>query len=286
MLELVSRIQLPESKISAFRNDGLLKLDGLFTPEAIQILRAIVANQYDDKQPLMGDMFSRINYDIGSKDEAIDRICDSKNFKYLINSLIAERIFFTQGLHFELEQARSKGFPWHFGLLSFNYIQPDDMAYSIWIPLDEIDIEAQRGGMAYISEKAYSAREDLKKTALSYKYICSGDLEKENYVGDAFLGSDDHLFSQISMEDSFKIGDALIFNRFVWHKSVPLGAGPMQSRRAFVMRFVSNTARYNLPLLKDCAELGHNVYSNYGETFKDIGDNDLISSSEFANKLI
>jgi len=53
----------------------------------------------------------------------------------------------TEAQGFEWSKSRT-GFPWHYDSLSFRYIRPQDSAYSIWIPLDKVDVERGGGSMA------------------------------------------------------------------------------------------------------------------------------------------
>jgi len=286
MNDPVNKIILSDDEIKQYREGGVLKIKNLFPPESVERFRNIIEEEYDENQPLMGDCFSRLNYDIGNEGSHTKNVCRSKELKRIINSLIDERILFTQGIYFELEQSKSTGFIWHFGMQSFNYIMPTDLSYSIWIPLDEIDAKGQSGGMAYIPESDFSAKEDVKKTVDLYKHVSVGEIDGDPYGGGTMLGANDDLYDTIAREESFNLGDALIFNRFVWHKSVMLKPGPLKKRRAYVMRFISGTASYNTHLLEVCRERGHDVYSKYGDSFKDLGHGDLISSSEYANELI
>ncbi|MDR3439474.1 hypothetical protein [Telmatospirillum sp.] len=47
------------------------------------------------------------------------------------------------------------------------------------------------------------------------------------------------------VEDDFELGDALIFDKYVIHRSIMLNDGPLELRSAFVMRFVCETSRYD-----------------------------------------
>jgi hypothetical protein len=47
------------------------------------------------------------------------------------------------------------------------------------------------------------------------------------------------------VEDSFEPGDALIFDKYVMHRSARLGEGPLDSRLAYALRFSSVSTRYD-----------------------------------------
>ncbi len=47
-------------------------------------------------------------------------------------------VVFMQGIGFELKP-NQKGFPWHNDIYSFCYIMPEDLGYTLWIPLYPIN---------------------------------------------------------------------------------------------------------------------------------------------------
>ena len=49
-----------------------------------------------------------------------------------------------------------------------------------------------------------------------------------------------------NVEDDFKLGDILLFNKNVIHRSIKLEEGKLESRGAFVMRFISQSSSYDL----------------------------------------
>ncbi len=53
------------------------------------------------------------------------------------------------------------------------------------------------------------------------------------------------LLDHFAVEDSFEPGDAPIFDKYVLHRSVQLGEGPVPSRLAYALRFSSVGARYD-----------------------------------------
>jgi hypothetical protein len=58
-------------------------------------------------------------------------------------------------------------------------------------------------------------------------------------------GDADHAAAH-RVEDDFKPGDALLFNKMVIHLSVMPGEGPLPRRAAYVMRFVDAGSHYDL----------------------------------------
>ncbi|NEP29063.1 hypothetical protein [Moorena sp. SIO3I6] len=58
------------------------------------------------------------------------------------------------------------------------------------------------------------------------------------------------MLSTYGESDDFEIGDALLFDKEVIHRSCPLTEGPIETRRAFVMRFVEADSSYDLDRVK------------------------------------
>ena len=53
------------------------------------------------------------------------------------------------------------------------------------------------------------------------------------------------------VEDDFKPGDALLFNKMVVHRSIMLGDGVLPRRAAYVMRFIDAGSHYDLQRAKN-----------------------------------
>lgn len=287
MTGLVNRIRLPASVTEQYKNAGAIKIEGVLTANALSGIEKLL-KESDGRETATvngNHIFSRALYDVGNKHPVTKDLCDSVELKNLINQLFLNRFYFTQGIYFELEKNKSPGLQWHFGRLSFNYIMPYDVGFTIWIPLDEIDPTRQGGGLAYIPENEYSAREDYKKAALLYEYTEKGKIDK-SFAESVRPGALPDLFDAAAREESFKPGDVFLFNKFIWHKSVPLREGPLTKRRAFVMRFVSNQARYNEKFLSLTEFMGLGEYSRYGRMYSDLKHGDLLCESEFAGEPI
>jgi hypothetical protein len=264
--------------------NGFIKLSGLLKKELVKSLTNFIDIGYESVNDDEEDFFSRQAYDVGNNDTLIRSIYEDHLFKKVINDLVDERLFFTQGIFFELKKNVSRGFPWHFGYLSFNFVMPYDMAYTIWIPLDVICSKKQGGGMAYIPQDLFSATEDAKKFALA-RDLLADEFSEEEFENMNNFGLCERLFDSVCQEDDFALGDVFIFNRFVWHKSVPLRDGPLAKRRAYVMRLVSENASYNRNLLEKSSS-GVSQYSTYGFRFEDIKHGERIVDSKFSNDII
>src|SRR3990167_3628787 len=116
-------------------------------------------------------------------------------------------------------------------------------------------IQQQAGGMRYVPRDVISGE-------FMYDYIdpavfrClderikSGGIAFDDYVAlrDEPLNSPGigRLLEYFSVEDDYELGDALLFDKYVIHRSVKLGEGELETRDAFSLRFIADDSRYDL----------------------------------------
>jgi hypothetical protein len=145
----------------------------------------------------------------------------------------------------------NEGLQWHFAFRTFSAIKPDDMAYTLWMPLDEIDPARQAGGMAYASATVYSGREETKLLVQACRHVDDQAFIKETLGRIAnFRALRDTVLEKNRVEDAFAPGDALLFDRYTFHRSVPLRPGPIPARRAVAFRIVDANATFNPALFE------------------------------------
>jgi len=236
----VNEVKLSEADKDEFRRTRAIKLKGLFTTEGIEALRSLVGDA-----EIAGDRVVReVAYDVGNESSIIQEICGSPALRRTFAELFDTRVMFSQGLYFG-HSADLRGFPWHFGLQSFAYIRHQDVAVSMWVPLDPIDTDGQAGGFTWVPRdfvSAYGASQMLARLLMDG----DGTPEQYDYISrwyrdDSAFSSE--LFDRHRIEPSFDLGDCVLFDRYVWHRSCEMRPGPRQLRRAYVMRFVDYNAR-------------------------------------------
>ncbi|NEQ80945.1 MAG: hypothetical protein F6K26_12040 [Moorea sp. SIO2I5] len=285
---LVNKITISPDEKNYFAENGFIKLKKLLTHEAIDELRNLIAQSHQVKkvpESYSGD-FSRMGY--YQENAVTQKIYSHENFKNTLKQLIENELIFTQGLGFELKPNR-KGFRFHLDLVSFNFIKPEDLAYSIWIPLVPINTKDQHGGMAYVPRKAYPTSGYY---ALRYELIQHKDFaefcqtEEFNYFEFFYTSKvEDMVLEKNKVEDNFEVGDALLLDKFVWHRSVPLLEGKLPSRMAYTMRFVDSQARYSKIFLDGLYSLiksnGDHTLTSFGYKLTDLKEGDCISKSKF-----
>ncbi|MFT3770501.1 MAG: phytanoyl-CoA dioxygenase family protein [Minicystis sp.] len=299
MAAYVNPIELDGASSNQIRRDGYLKLAGLFTPDAVEGFRALLASQLRQledrgKDPLVkhagGGEFAGYSNNVDLRGDVVKGIRESAELRRLCAQLDDGRWLLTQGLGFEISSAQ-KGLGWHWGFRSFCFTGVEDQGYTLWIPLDEVDPEKQNGGLPVVSESIYSGREETKMLAA----YCHGQEDTtllmaaaQNFAGWSSLRNavlDKHM-----VEHAYQPGDALLFSRFVFHKSAPFLEGPQKRRRAFVMRLIPASATFNPQLFAEATSLFtkfnmHTHEDPVGLRLTDLKAGDPLGNSQFLARL-
>jgi len=284
---LVGRIDVTPEQARTLRDEGALKLEKFLTAEGVGALREMVEAEL---RGAGGGEFQRARYDVGNRNAVTRSLLESAELRSMFRALIPRRLVFTQGIGFELTPGKA-GLDWHFDFLSFSFFHPRDQGYTVWIPFERIDPAGQHGGLQVVPETVYSGRD---KMLLSYRHVMRGPEVIERLGGrDAYRAqmpcseSERIVLDAAAVEPAFEPGDALVTDRFVWHRSVPLAPGPLRRRLAFILRFVDADARYDGTF---CRRLGEfavafgnpNFSTAFGLSFTDLQDGDRMGGSRFA----
>ena len=247
--------QLSEEAIQKFKDAGYLKLNNFLSKDFVMYLLEHVRLQVCPPKDNFGAQFSKFKYDIMNSDQQVLLFVTSNEFASIVHQLISQTIFFTQGIGFSLEKNKGSGFPWHVGTQSFGFQRLEDYGVTIWIPLVPIRTKEQGGGMAYVPKNKLSGKFVYQHVDSLPGYISKlveGKTKEEGLeiflsVKHSLLNSPTMgpLLMSLAEEDDFELGDALIFDKYVIHRSIPLREGHIDIRHAFVMRFSCIDARYN-----------------------------------------
>jgi len=254
-MHYVNEVNVNELK-EKFEKQGFVKIENLFSKEFVIYLKEKVDKSIEAPIDKYQTGFNRIAFDLFNDDKTIINLMRDDYFRHVMTTVTSEKLFFTQALAFELEKNKSTGFPWHIGTQSFGYQQASDFGCTIWMPLDEINTKIQRGGMAYVPENIISGDFMYDKIDPSIaKYIFDRNSKNDNPQLEDYLSLRDGVLNDKSMkklldyfciEDDFKLGDILLFNKNVIHRSIKLEEGGLDSRGAFVMRFIGESSSYDL----------------------------------------
>lgn len=253
--DFANDFHLTEEQVEQFHTIGFLKLPGFFNNSVLASLRRRVEAELDNAPANFQAEFRRLKYDFETSREELYALLAQPYFRRTMAALTERTMFLTFEMCFELEKNVSKGFPWHVGVQSFGYQRAHDYACTIWAPLDPVDPAGQHGGMQYVPRTVLSAEfvyeyvEPALVESLRVRAARGEPIELADYFAlrEGVLNSPamrDILQAQ-AVEDGFEPGDALIFDKYVVHRSRQLGEGPLARRDAFVMRFVDSTSRYD-----------------------------------------
>lgn len=283
-----------------YKENGFSSIRGFINEAMIERLSHIIETTGN------GTTFDTIKknaYNTAINDEYVKSIVQDKSLAKLIGSLGYGDCIFTDGVIFETDQ-NLFGFDWHLDITSFKYIYPEDKAFSIWVTLDPIDPKQQDGGLTMLSTAVHSGKEFFKlqskvtkslydglykipniyKTLLEPKYRNEEEktfkklfpfIQKKfpHLFSDSIYisGFTRNLFDSEGLGYTLSAGDAIIFDKNVFHRSNPLKQGPMNSRKAFVMRFIEASSKFNaINALKaggDDSVLISKIVRNPGMTF-------------------
>lgn len=289
-----ARPSLDAEAIDRFRQHGMLKLKRIMSPSEIEALRRGCDDPIwtpDDPQGLPG--FANIANT--PRRTVFERVAQDESLRRVLRELVGERLIFTTGNRFMLTPGAG-GSPWHFGRMTFCAIQPLELGYSLWIPLDPIDTRRQHGGMYWVPTSVWDARGRYQMwaghmrrgLASPHRDRLEAGLRAQfgGKSGFPMLGPYDEAFAEMQGEtDDFEVGDALLFNKFVWHRTEPLRPGPMAQRTAVVLRFVSERATLARDLIAAATagmdEETRRAQGIFGSFLDDIEDGAPLHTSAF-----
>lgn len=285
---------ISDEDAAGFRSTGFLKLRNIFSEDFVEHMRKLSSSEIAPPADNYGSGFSKLKYDIGNDDATILAAMGDATFGTAMTKLAGQPVFFTQGLGFELEKNKSTGFPWHVGTQSFGFQRREDAGYTIWTPLCTIDADGQRGGMKYVPKNLLSGEFVYQHINLLPGYMKARIDAGEELTYDDFsvlkntlVNSPQmtELLDHVAVEDSFEPGDALIFDKYVLHRSVRLGEGPIPSRLAYALRFSSVDARYDKSRVEALAypriTFNYDVGSDFNEKVASVDGEQVYASSYF-----
>lgn len=271
---LNQNFRLTEAHVADYQRTGFVLLKQLFSAEMVEYLRKRVNEELETPTDHYQKGFDKLRYDLCNDDEVIFELLGNPQFQQIMRDLNQRTLFFTQGVGFGLKQGVSKGFSWHIESQSFGFNRSEDYATTLWAPLHRIDTKGQAGGMRYVPRDVISGEfmYDFIDPAVFRcldERIKAGGIAFDDYVAlrDEPLNSSGigRLLEYFAVEDDYELGDALLFDKYVIHRSVPLGEGELQTRDAFSLRFIADDSRYDLARAKSI-EIPRDHYGYAGPT--------------------
>ena len=242
-------------EIEKFQRKGFIHLKKFFSKELVAYFSWYLERILSPPEDKYQTGFNRVKYDVFESDQIFQRLCTSDKFKDTLCALAQMDLLHTQSLGFELKQNKSSGFPWHIGTQSFGFQHWQDFGCTLWTPMVEVDNKNQQGGMAYVPKDRVSGSFMYEHVDPSVFHLIQstidqgGSVELEEYIqlrdGPLNQMAMKRILDYYAVADDFELGDALLFDKYVIHKSVKLKEGPIDSRMAMAMRFVDIDSRYD-----------------------------------------
>jgi len=290
--------KLKKSDVDSFQKKGFIVLKNFLTDFFIEKAYNIVNAQIEKPSTNYGNTFNKLKYDIGNDNEFILNLIQNETFQKTLLSLTKKHLLFTQGLSFELEKNKDKGFPWHVGTVSFACHKKEEAGFTMWIPFCKINPNEQRGGMKLIPQNIFSGEFIFQYIELLPQFLKKKiDKNKEQIDFNYFYELKNHMLNNkwtaelldfYAEEPEMNPGDVILFNKNILHRSVPLLEGEIQSRIALALRFIEidSTYDYNRVYNQEFLKNAFN-YSGSSNFSKDLNlkHNELITQSSLFKNL-
>lgn len=245
----------------SYHQSGAFLAKGLVDAAGVALLQQASNEDFrpEDHSPHFAPEFDRYSNQFVSRTRRLKGLLDALSGP--LSELVQRDIVFTQGIVFELRTG-TRGYRWHFDNLSFCFIRPEDLAFTLWVPLTPIRVKEQNGGILLVDRRDFCARSRMQQWAYhERRRDADEDLGRRLAVGkqaqyeDRWYGAYDlEMLEDLGQERDMDVGDALIFDRFTWHRSQRLAPGPIETRTTVAFRAVDADARFDKALFEQSME--------------------------------
>ncbi|WP_341755527.1 hypothetical protein [Candidatus Tisiphia endosymbiont of Ptychoptera albimana] len=245
--------KLQNHHVEHFKQHGFVKLSKFLNDNAISFLQERAESEMQDSH--FKDFVSRMRYELTQQKDKMYQLISQSFFQETLLTITGQELFFAFDMAVEIEKNKSSGFPWHVGTQTFAIQKLENFGCTIWIPLNSIYVEKQAGGMAYVSQSIicgkviYEKIEPAIVSTLEKKEEKGVKTSLEDYYAlrHGFLNSSAILdiLETHKIEEDYEVGDVVLFNKNVIHRSSRLKDGPLAKRAAFILRFMGVDSRFN-----------------------------------------
>lgn len=261
---MINSILISPRDVRAFEEDGAIVLRDLISPVVIQAIRETFEKIAISTPLGFTARYKRMTYNLEDHTDIFDQITGSENFGKITEKLTGRQLILTQVLGLESEPHPEVAVKWHYDQTSYGFVDVDVPAFGLWFPLVNIYSNKQRGGISWVSKQKMSAQAKLSRWEDYYHRLYDLKLEhgeqyealnrEFNYTTEYGLDwlteSDYQVLEENEVEFSFEVGDAVLMDRNVYHRSTPYLDGPIERRLVCVMRFVDAEAELNRKLFE------------------------------------
>lgn len=266
---------------ATYEHTGVRILRQLLTARCVELLQGAVEEQFrpsdHTKEFIPG--FDRFSNQFLSRTPWFKSFI--AEFTSTLGAITGSDVVLTQAMILEMKQG-SPGFLWHFDEFSFSFVRAEDMACTLWIPLTPIVTKEQHGGLLWVKQSDFSAKSRMQQWAYHQKKGLQLEEPENTYAvtkkaqyGDSWAGPYDvAMLEDLKQDCDMAVGDALLFNRYTWHKTHEILPGPIQCRTAVVLRVVSADARFDRQLFEQTMALRSKVKlpPSFGHLLMDFDD--------------
>ena len=241
-LRLTNNVTLTSQDRESYAQTGVLLIEQLFTDAGVKLLIKATQENFQPadhtKEFIPG--FDRFSNQFLSRTSWLPQLVDE--LSGFLKLVMQNDVVLTQAMILEMKPG-SPGFLWHFDEFSFCFVRAEDMAFTLWIPLIPIRTQEQHGGLLWVNQNDFSARSRMQQWAFYQKQgLQTNDPDnryhsaKHQQYGENWAGEYDHeMFGDLQQECDMQLGDALLFNRYTWHKTHEIRPGPIPCRTAIVL---------------------------------------------------
>lgn len=287
--KLVNDLSFTPKQKEIYQENGVIRIDKMFSPTVIQNLRNSVDTNFkpEDQPDGVIQTFNRFSNEFANRDEIFQQLV--YEFLPVLARLTGHEMAVTQVAILELDAGKKGGFDWHFDEYSFSFVDIDSPAHTLWLPLNIIDVNKQHGGMSWAHQTDFNGKQRLKQWA--HYQLADKDLKEKGAAYEKayraqfpseWVGDYDKVYLEdVKKECSLNIGDALLFNRHTWHRSRQLlDNGPIKRRTTIIFRMVSLDSKINRTLFEKTIERmiqeGGVPPKSFGNRLTAFNDGDLV----------
>ncbi len=288
--QLINNVSFTETNRADYKKKGVHLIEKMFPLNTMHYLKSSVEKNFNTGDQPKGviEKFDRFSNEFANRDDFFKELAHT--ITESLPAITGHELAVTQIAILELEVGKSKGFNWHFDEYSFCFVDTDSPAHTLWLPLNTIDVNKQRGGMVWVHQNDFDGRSRLKQW--EFYQMADKSLKKPDapyqkaqasqYLYNDWAGEFDMaMLDTMQQECSLELGDALLFNRHTWHKSQELLAnGPLKKRTTIIFRLVSKDSKINNTLFNNTIERmkleGSVPPKSFGDRLGNFKDGDLI----------
>jgi hypothetical protein len=185
----------------------------------------------------------------GAVEDCFEALSKNAIFKETVTALTGRSLIRDSNYALEVSPHDQPGFKWHLDWQSFSPIPTECYGYNLWIPLDPVTDE-QKGGVNYIGRDILDGKFVYNFSRWQFERIMA-EGTGDNYEATArVMDTIGEVIARVVpdrffTEYTFDVGDVVVSDKFVLHRSCPMRPGFQKSRLAIFQRFFDADAVFD-----------------------------------------